>query len=142
MQIDLYEILEVSRTASQEEIKRAYRRLARECHPDHHPNDPGMEERFKQVTMAYEILSDPRRREQYDRFGTTRDGPGGMGFDGFGSVSDLFEFFFGGGFDSPFGSRRTRRPDYAEGEDIVRTVTFSLEETLEEQEVTVRIQRW
>jgi molecular chaperone DnaJ len=143
MQIDLYEILDVSRTASQEEIKRAYRRLARECHPDHHPDDPGMEERFKQVTMAYEILSDSRRREQYDLFGTTKDGPGGFGFDGFGSVSDIFEFFFGsGGHDSPFGSRRARRPDYAEGQDIVRTVTFSLEETLEEQEVSVKIQRW
>lgn len=94
MSADLYEILEVDRTASAEELKRAYRRLARQYHPDANPGDPQAEARFKEISQAYEILSDPERRENYDRFGAD----GGPGFNPFGagSVQDIFDMFFGG----------------------------------------------
>src|SRR5919204_5846118 len=88
---DLYEILGVGRDASEDEIRKAYRRLARELHPDVSP-DPATEERFKEVTAAYEILRDPAKRQQYDRYG---DG-GAVDFP-FGDVADLFDAFFGGG---------------------------------------------
>jgi len=141
MTVDLYKILEVRPSASREEIKGAYRRLARKCHPDHNPGNAELEERFKHITMAYEILSDPSKRAQYDQFGTVR--PGGMGFDQFGSVADIFEFFFGGGSGgSPFASRRRPRgPAYSEGEDIIETVTFEMKDMLNEQQVTVKARR-
>ncbi len=142
MTVDLYKILEVSPNASQEDIKGAYRRLAHKCHPDHNPGNAELEERFKHVTMAYEILSDPSKRAQYDQFGTVR--PGGVGFDRFGSVADIFEFFFGGGFGGgPFASsrHRPRDPAYSEGEDIVETITFGLKDVLTEQQVTIKARR-
>src|SRR5512145_1273894 len=95
---DLYEILGVTRDASGEDIKRAYRRLAREYHPDVNA-DPAAEERFKEVAAAYEILSDANKRAQYDAYG--RGGPVEFPF---GDMSDLFEAFFGTG---TFGRRRS-----------------------------------
>ena len=91
---DLYAILEVERSATQEELKRSYRRLARQLHPDANPGDPAAEARFKEVSQAYEILSDPERRANYDRFGSDV-GAGGSPF-GAGSVQDIFDMFFGG----------------------------------------------
>jgi molecular chaperone DnaJ len=136
--VDLYAILGVQRDSSQDDIKRAYRKLARQCHPDLHGNCSEMEEKFKQVSMAYEILSDPAKRSQYDQFGTTRPG-GGMGFEGFGNVSDVFEFFFGGGFG---GTQRKRRdPAYSDGKDILETVTLELKDVLAERSVTLNIRR-
>jgi molecular chaperone DnaJ len=88
---DLYEVLGCSRDASPDDLKRAYRQLARELHPDANPGNPSLEARFKEVSQAYEILSDPERRANYDRFGV--DGPPG-GFGG-GSVQDIFDLFFG-----------------------------------------------
>ena len=97
---DYYELLEVSRTATAEEIKKAYRRLARQHHPDANPDDPDAEGRFKALARAYETLSDPERRARYDRFGTD-EGPNlGDPFGG-GGLGDLFDAFFGSG--SPFG---------------------------------------
>ncbi len=91
---DLYAILEVDSNASQEELKKSYRRLARQLHPDANPDDHAAEARFKEVSQAYEILSDPERRANYDRFGSDV-GAGGNPF-GAGSVQDIFDMFFGG----------------------------------------------
>lgn len=107
---DLYGVLGVNREASVEDIKKAYRRLAREHHPDVN-GDPEAEDRFKEVSAAYEILSDPGKRAQYDAFGSA-GGPGTGPNGPFGDVSDIFDFFFSGGAGagSPFGGRgRTRR---------------------------------
>ena len=101
---DLYELLGVSRTAAPDDIKKAYRKRARELHPDTNP-DPTAAERFKEVARAYEVLSDPDQRARYDRFGEA--GIGGAGgprmedvFSG-GGLNDLFDAFFGG--QNPFG---------------------------------------
>jgi len=75
---DYYEVLGVSRTATAEELRRAYRRLAREYHPDVNKS-PGADEKFKEINEAYEVLSDPERRAAYDRFGHAANGMGGMG---------------------------------------------------------------
>ena len=130
---DLYAVLGVRRDASDEEIKRAYRRLARELHPDVN-NDPEAERRFKEVATAYETLSDPTRRRQYDVFGS----PGmGTAFSPFGDVGDIFDVFFGGGF----GTRRTRRPHTRtqQGEDLFVQLTVSFDQAAfgTEREVTV-----
>src|SRR3989449_8123772 len=101
---DLYEILGIQRDASDEDIRKAYRRLARELHPDVNA-EPRSEERFKEVAGAYEIISDPDKRARYDAFGS--GGPGGQPF---ADISDIFEMFFGQTGFVGIGSRRGGPP--------------------------------
>ena len=127
---DFYEVLGVNREASMEEIKKAYRRLARQYHPDFNPEDSQAEIKFKEVQEAYDVLSDPQRRESYDRFG--HEGPAGAGFgngqNGFGfdfsgfGVEDIFDSLFGGGFSR----RRSSGPE--RGADLRYNLEISLEE--------------
>lgn len=116
---DHYAVLGVARDAGQDEIKRAYRKLARELHPDANPGDAAAHERFKEVTHAYEVLSDPAKRQNYDLFGDDRAAASGFG--DFGGISDLFTTFFGG-----MGGQTRTGP--ARGEDILSEVTITLEE--------------
>jgi molecular chaperone DnaJ len=103
---DPYEVLGVERDASEQQIKKAFRVLARELHPDVNAHDPQAEEKFKEAAEAYEILSDEERRATYDRYGHEglRSGGYAPNFDSFGSIGDLFEAFFGGGVGG-FGAR-------------------------------------
>jgi molecular chaperone DnaJ len=106
---DYYEILGVARDADEATIKKAFRRLARELHPDVNRDDPTAEEKFKEAAEAYEVLTDPERRATYDRYGHEglRSGGYAPNFESFGSVADIFEAFFGGGgFGGAFGGAR------------------------------------
>jgi DnaJ-class molecular chaperone len=140
---DPYDILGVPRGAKQDEIKRAYRRLAKAYHPDRNPGKPEAERRFKEVQAAYEVLGDPQRREQYDRFGaggpapefhtwsTPAPGASEVRFD-FGSLGDLssiFEQFFRRGPQAPYVSEQAAPTP--RGADIERSVEVSLEEALQ-----------
>jgi len=123
---DYYDVLGVTREAGETEIKKAFRRLARELHPDVNSHDPDAEDKFKEAAEAYEVLSDPERRATYDRYGHEglRTGGYAPNFEGFGSVADIFEAFFGGGAfgGGGFGARRPAGPiqggDVALGADI------------------------
>jgi molecular chaperone DnaJ len=115
---DFYELLGVTRDASSDEIKRAYRKIARELHPDINP-DPEVQEKFKEVTAAYDVLSDPQKRQQYDLGGSQFGGfgPGNFGF------SDIMDAFFGGGT-----GNRGPRPRMRAGQDALIRVEVTLEE--------------
>src|SRR5947209_4445307 len=122
MKRDPYELLGVSRDADERTIKKAFRSLARELHPDVNKHDPEAEEKFKEAAEAYEILSDSERRSVYDRYG--HDGLNSSGssskFQGFGSFADIFAAFFGGG--DPFG----RSGGAVQGGDVAVAVEISL----------------
>ena len=137
---DLYEVLGVARGASEDEIKRAYRKLARELHPDLNPGDAASEDRFKQVTVAYETLSDPEKRRRYDTFGEAGLGGGGQdpfaGFGG-GGLGDLIDAFFGGGGANGRGRGPSGPP---RGVDLETVLDLEFSEAVfgVEREVTVR----
>jgi molecular chaperone DnaJ len=122
---DPYEVLGVERAASAQQVKKAFRQLARELHPDVNAHDPDAEEKFKEAAEAYEILSDEERRATYDRYGHEglRSGGYAPNFDAFGSIGDLFEAFFGGGgAGSAFGGRSGPMP----GGDVAVAVEIDL----------------
>ena len=128
---DYYEVLGVRRDADENQIKKSFRRLARELHPDQNQGDPETEERFKELAEAYEVLSDSGKRRLYDSYGHEglRNGGQAPNFDGFGSVSDIFSAFFGGGgFESAFGGGGRRRGGPAPGGDIAVRVEIDLAE--------------
>jgi molecular chaperone DnaJ len=127
---DYYEVLGVSRDADESEVKKAFRRLARQAHPDANPDDPEAEERFKELAEAYEVLSDGDKRQVYDRYGHEGLARGGFqphGFEDLGSFGDLFGAFFGGGgFDSIFGGGGGRPGGPRGGQDVLAQVTIDL----------------
>lgn len=163
---DFYEVLGVDRSASAEDIRRAYKRLARENHPDINPDDSAAEERFKEITRAHEVLSDGDKRKVYDEFGMdaepidwdpkqartyqqwasnpSRGGTGGFGFGGFGSgapdLSDLFGDLFASG--QGFGFGTSRRPTGPRpGPDIRTSMTVSFEEAVLGGERRIRLEK-
>lgn len=138
---DFYELLGVSRNATDEELKKAYRKLARKLHPDVNPGNKEVEEQFKQVTLAYEVLSDPEKRSRYDQFGIDGlrgGGAGGPGFDNV-NLSDIFDAFFGGA--SPFGPRQQRHSGPPRGQDMEISVSLDFETAVFGGEVDVSLRK-
>ncbi len=131
---DYYAILGVSKSASQEEIKKAYRKLALKYHPDKNPDDPDAEERFKEINEAYAVLSDPEQRARYDRFGTADPRQAHPADPGVGDLFDLLGQMFG--FHVGGRTRGARR-----GEDLEALVEVSLEQAARGDEVEVRYRR-
>jgi molecular chaperone DnaJ len=136
---DYYEVLGVGRDADEAQVKKAFRRLARELHPDVNAHDPEAEAKFKEAAEAYEVLSDRERRQLYDAYGHEGLKTGGYApnFGDFGSISDLFSAFFGaGGFDAAFGSGR-RRGGPVQGGDVAVSVAIDLADAAHGTEVEV-----
>jgi molecular chaperone DnaJ len=136
---DYYEVLGVGRDADEAAVKKAFRRLARELHPDVNAHDPDAEAKFKEAAEAYEVLSDPERRQLYDSYGHEGLKTGGYApnFGDFGSISDLFSAFFGaGGFESAFGGTRMRGGP-VQGGDIAVAVAIDLVEAAHGRQVEV-----
>lgn len=138
---DYYEVLGVARTATDSEIKRAYRSLAVKHHPDKNPGDHRAEERFKEAAEAYSVLSDSQKRAAYDRFGHAAASAGGYGagFDpGFSNIEDIFDLF---GFGDMFGQRGGRRTAVQRGADLRYDLEISLEDAASGKDEKLRIPR-
>lgn len=137
---DYYEILGVNKDASEQDLKKSYRKLAMSHHPDRNPNDKNSEKKFKEINEAYSILSDSSKRQMYDQYGhegvnNQGGGPGG-GFSG--DVSDIFKEFFGGDFSDAFGGGR-RQSRAQPGDDLLYRVEMTLEEAYQQSEKTIRL---
>ncbi len=149
---DYYEVLGVNKGASDDEIKKAYRRMAKEYHPDLHPGDKVAEAKFKEVGEAYEVLSDPQKKSRYDQFGHAGVDPnfgagaggwgGGVDVD-FGDIGDIFSSIFGGGFGGGFGGTGRRQNPNAprQGSDVAATVVISFEEAAKGCKKKVSVQK-
>jgi len=142
---DLYELLGVQRNASPEALKRAYRRLVKELHPDRHPGDAAAAERFKEINAAYDVLKDPRKRAVYDRLGHaglngSASGHGGGAYAG-GDLGDVLSSLFGEGFGEVFGEfvGGGGRSGRQRGQDLTYSVEIDLEEAFRGKELELRI---
>lgn len=144
---DYYDILGVAKGADAQEIKKAYRKQAMKYHPDRNPGDQESEEKFKEVSEAYEILSDENKRRNYDQFGhegvNGQGGFGGQGFggQGFGGFEDIFGDIFGDMFGGGFGGGRPRRRGPERGADIRQNVTISFEEAAFGKNISIKLNR-
>ena len=134
---EYYEVLGVNKTATDDEIKKAYRKLAKQYHPDLHPGDKDAESKFKEINEAYEILSDPDKRSKYDQYGFAAFDPnagfgGGAGFGGFDDLGDIFSSIFGGGFGGfgGFGGGQAKRNGPRKGENVRVNLTLDFEEAV------------
>src|ERR1041384_2163910 len=142
---DYYEVLSISRTATDQEIKSAYRRLAVKYHPDKNPNDATAEEKFKEAAEAYGVLSDPEQRKRYDRFGhagvSSSAGAGAWGAPGFGGIEDILGDLFG--FGDVFGGGRggARRSAAQRGADLRYDLEITLEDAANGMTAQLRIPR-
>src|SRR5947209_19796116 len=148
MKMDYYEVLQVSRTATDQELKASYRKLAMQHHPDRNPNNPQAEEKFKACSEAYQVLSDPEKRAAYDRYGHAAfsggGAPGGNPFaggQGFqnGDLGDIFGDLFGEMFN--MGGSRARGSRQQRGRDIRYDLTLEFEEAVFGVEKTIQVRR-
>ena len=140
---DLYAILEVPRDASQADIKKAYRKLVHQYHPDAHPGDKDIEEKFKKINAAYSVLNDPEKRARYDQFGTAD--PNSNPFGGMGGVDlgDLFGDIFAQAFGGGFSSRRQSNPSSPrQGDDIEQVVNVTLLEAFKGVTRDIDVMKW
>lgn len=154
---DYYETLGVSRDASQDEVKKAFRKKAMQFHPDRNPGDKVAEEKFKEASEAYEILGDEQKRKSYNQFGHAafQQGAGGGGFGGmdfgdifgggggggFGGFEDIFDAFFGGGGGGRRRSGGSTRPRKTRGSDIRADISLNLVDTLNEKSLKIKVRR-
>ena len=143
---DYYEVLGVSKGASEDELKKAFRKLAKQYHPDLHPGDKEAEEKFKEVNEAYEVLSDADKRARYDQFGhagvdpSYGGGAGAGGFGGFGDMGDIFDSIFGG-FGGFGGGRRANPNAPRRGEDVKASVIIDFMEACKGKSVNIKVNR-
>lgn len=139
---DYYEVLNINKNAGDEEIKRAYRKLAMQYHPDRNPGDKQAEEKFKEASEAYEVLRDREKRQIYDQYG--HEGLRGTGFSGFSGFEDIFSSF-GDIFEDFFGfgsSRRSRRSGPSKGNDLRYNMELTLEEAFTGKEEKLTFNKW